>query len=187
MKRQHKEESLSGPGSHLKNTQEVISFINTIISRHNITSILDLGCGDWNWFKHVNLNGASYEGWDCDDDMVSMLNEKYGNDKVCFKVKDISTELFEKVDLIICRDVLFHIETDIGASIVERCKLSSKYFLSTTFKNVTKNTSIKKYTQFDNWGYYKINLDIEPFGLEPYEIDTVYEPAMKRNFSLYQW
>jgi len=46
MKRKHNNESLSGPGSHIKNISETTKLINNVIKKYNITSILDLGCGD---------------------------------------------------------------------------------------------------------------------------------------------
>lgn len=57
-------ESISGPGSSVKNTTEARNLITTSIQKLQIKSILDLGCGDWNWFKLIDLTGVSYEGWD---------------------------------------------------------------------------------------------------------------------------
>ena len=183
MKREHAQESLSGPGSHLENTTEIISFINSTLINYNITSILDLGCGDWNWFKKVDLRNCSYEGWDCDDVMIDN-NKKFGHS---FFVKDIITDEYPDVDLIICRDVLFHFPKDMGSAVLQKIKRSSKYFLSTTFKDVTENSEIDNYANIPGWGYYKINLDIEPFNCKDYEIETVYEPKFQRNVSLYKW
>lgn len=33
------------------------------------------------------------------------------------------------------------------------------------FNNITFNNNIKKYCDIYNWGFYKINLNIEPFNL----------------------
>ena len=175
MKRMHNNESLSGPGSHLSQTSEAIHFINKIIREKNIKSILDLGCGDWNWFRLVNLEDATYEGWDCDEQMINDNTSKYGNNNVSFKVKDIFTEPLPDVDMIICRDVLFHIDKKLSSKLVEDIKVSSKYFLSTTFHRINENKNIKSYTNFNNWGYYEINLNIEPFNLSEYKIDEVEE------------
>lgn len=48
MKIKQNNESLSGPGSHINNTNETINLINKTIKKYNIKTILDLGCGDWN-------------------------------------------------------------------------------------------------------------------------------------------
>jgi hypothetical protein len=71
--------------------------------------------------------------------------------------------------------------------VIDKIKKSSKYFISTTFKNTRENRNINNYAKIDGWGYYQINLDIEPFNLKDYEIDTIYEPAMRRYISVYEW
>lgn len=184
MKRVHNEESLSGPGSHIKNTKEIIYIINEIIKKKQPNKILDLGCGDWNWFKMIELGDCHYEGWDCDEQMILNNKNLYKKD---FFVKDIVTEEYPQVDLIICRDVLFHLPKEMAVKVIEKVQKASKYFISTTFKNVSNNTDIKDYANIDGWGYYQINLDIAPFNLEQYEINTYLEPAMRRNISVYEW
>jgi SAM-dependent methyltransferase len=184
MKRNHNEESLSGPGSHIKNTKEAVDIINRTIASKQPETILDLGCGDWNWFKLIELGSCYYQGWDCDEQMIADNRKLYNRD---FRVKDIVTEAYPKVDLIICRDVLFHLPKDMSMQVIDKIKKSSKYFISTTFKNTRENRNINNYAKIDGWGYYQINLDIEPFNLKDYEIDTIYEPAMRRYISVYEW
>jgi len=60
MKIKHNKESISGGGSHLANTLETVELINQTIKEYQIKSILDLGCGDWNWFRKINLDGVNY-------------------------------------------------------------------------------------------------------------------------------
>jgi 2-polyprenyl-3-methyl-5-hydroxy-6-metoxy-1,4-benzoquinol methylase len=170
-KRKDAHESLSGPGSHLANTKECVQFISDIIKNYNIKSILDLGCGDWNWFKQIELNSSSYEGWDACDQMISDNQKFYGCSDITFRAKDIVTQNYPHVDLIICRDVLFHMQTDIGTIITEKAKQACRYFISTSFNDVQNNIGIGK----SSWGFYKINLNIEPFNLSKYLVSTIVE------------
>lgn len=162
-KRLDAHESLSGPGSHISNTKETIEFINGIIADLDIKSILDLGCGDWNWFKSVDIRGSSYLGWDACEDMVGDNNRIYGTSKVSFDTKDIVEENYPNVDLIICRDVLFHMTTEISTRVLDKIKLAAKYFICTSFNDVNENKPHK-----NGWGFYKINTNIEPFNLKKY-------------------
>jgi 2-polyprenyl-3-methyl-5-hydroxy-6-metoxy-1,4-benzoquinol methylase len=168
MKRRHNHESLSGPGSHLSNAKEVISLVNNTVKKYNIQSILDLGCGDFNWLKEVDLKNVKYMGWDACPKMIENNNKKYGNNDVKFFTKDIVLEHYPNVDLIICRDVLFHMKKSISKKIINNVKNKCKYFISTSFKKVNKNSGIGESL---DWDFYLINLDIEPFNLKPYEID----------------
>lgn len=176
MKRMHNEESLSGPGSHIENTRETVRIINEIIKKRKINTILDLGCGDWNWFNNIELNNTKYIGWDADEDMINTNRTKYGKDNIKFELNDIILSDYPDVDLIICRDVLFHLDISLSMKCINKIKEHCKYFLSTNFNYVSENQNIKKYTNFDNWGFYTINLHIEPFNLKPYLIDSVVEP-----------
>lgn len=154
-------ESLSGPGSHLSNTKESIDFISKVILDCNINSILDLGCGDWNWFKKVNTASATYTGWDACEEMINDNNKFYGCKNIKFETKDIVTEPYPTVDLIICRDVLFHMTIDISTKVLDKIKLDAKYFICTSFNDVNENKPHK-----NGWGFYKINTNIKPFNLQ---------------------
>lgn len=175
LKRHEGSESLCGPGSHYENAKEMIDFLDSIIDKYEVKSILDLGCGDWNWFQHINLRNSNYIGWDCDHKMIEQNNLKYGSKKVSFEVKDIVTNKYPKCDLIICRDVLFHLKIELSLKIISNIKKSCNYFLSTSFKSAGNNTDIKSYCKIDNWGFYNINLHKEPFMLSEFECDSVFE------------
>ena len=47
----------SGTGSLKFNNQKYIDFMNDFLKNHtDVSSIIDLGCGDWQLHKHINLN-----------------------------------------------------------------------------------------------------------------------------------
>lgn len=177
-KRKEGYESLSGPGSHISNTIEVVNLLNRFIPENNISSILDIGCGDWNWFKKVDTKSSKYEGWDACEIMISDNNKYYGCSNVSFFVKDIIKENYPEVDLIICRDVLFHMTPDLSMLIINKSKKSSRYFLCTSFNDVKDNIPHKS-----GWGFYKINTNIKPFSLNDYLI--ISEKESKNNHSGY--
>jgi 2-polyprenyl-3-methyl-5-hydroxy-6-metoxy-1,4-benzoquinol methylase len=164
-KRKEGHESLSGPGSHIVNAQKTIELLTYYIKKLNITSILDLGCGDWNWFKEVDLSNCTYVGWDACETMISDNKKSYGSHDIKFETKDIVTEQYPYVDLIICRDVLFHMTIDLGIHVVNKCRSSCKFFSCTSFNDVKDNISHKS-----GWGFYKINTNITPFSLNDYLI-----------------
>lgn len=193
MKIKHNCESLSGPGSYLKNTTETVSLINQTIKKYNIKTILDLGCGDWNWFKTINMEDIiSYVGWDSHNGMIESNRKQYGNPRIKFDIKDIVLEEYPKVDLIICRDVLFHMDINISQLCIDKIKKSCKYLISTSFNGNLKNSNIKSYCYVKNWGFHTINLNIEPFHLEKYIIKSVEEKNnssnnLRRYINLYKF
>jgi SAM-dependent methyltransferase len=178
-KREGRRESASGPGSALSATTECLELLDEVIARHDIKTILDLGCGDWHWMRLANWRKGkdivSYEGWDAHPGLVDHLNQLYGDERTRFRLADITTEPLPQVDLVICRDVLFHLPLDLGARVVEQLKGRDTMLISTSFQNVGENAGIKPYMAIENWGFYHINLDIAPFGLRPYRLRAIPE------------
>jgi SAM-dependent methyltransferase len=170
-KRTHGQESLSGPGSWLSNAQATIRFVGDVVRQNPIRSILDLGCGDWNWFRKVEIVDVAYLGWDADAEMIRANREAFGNERVDFAVKDIASEEYPSVDLIICRDVLFHMEMDLAQRVIAKARQRCRYFVATSFPQVPRNTGPSRYTDFDDWGFYPINLNIAPFHLAAFAIE----------------
>lgn len=76
---QGRRESISGPGSSLRATAVTRKLLRDCLCELNVSSILDLGCGDWNWLREVELiNGegepVQYQGWDADETLVANLS-----------------------------------------------------------------------------------------------------------------
>jgi SAM-dependent methyltransferase len=142
-------ESASGPGSSHDATREAIAFTKRILSEYQLSSIIDLGCGDWNWMKYVPLSGfpdgsrISYEGWDASEQLVSYLNATYGNEHTLFRTKDITTEPLPRADLVIARDVLFHLDLGVAARLVSQIRQTARFFLSTSFPEMKRNGNIE--------------------------------------------
>ena len=134
----------SGPGSSNESSVFTKKLILETIKDYNIKSILDLGCGDWTWMSKIRnkFKDVSYEGWDASPAMVNTLIKKYGNENTKFFIKDIVTSRYPKVDLIICRDVLFHLDESLTIKIIK--KIKTPYLISTSHLDVKRNTNIKK-------------------------------------------
>lgn len=154
------DESISGKGSSMQETEKIRSSLKKIISSYNIKSIADAPCGDFYWMRHVDLTGIRYTGYDIVKEIIEKDVEKYGSKTVRFEMLDIVTTPVVRSDLIICRDGLVHLSNDHVLSALESFKKSgSKYLLTTTFPNVKKNEDIP------DGMWRRINLEIPPFSL----------------------
>lgn len=155
-----KHETLSGLGSTLEYSKTTRSFINNIINEYQIKTIIDLGCGEMNWQKHLDLtNVISYTGIDVVDQVIKSNIDKFKQDsKFKFYTSDI-TELKDSlnVDLLICREVLFHLCLSDVAKVLDIIKSSSaKYVILTSHEN-TQNNNIQ------NGKFFELNVLAEPF------------------------
>lgn len=177
-------ESASGPGSAVSAAGESLSLLDAVVKEYAVTSILDLGCGDWNWMRHAGWRETAtvhYEGWDAHPGLVERLTEQFGNERTRFRLADITTAPLPKVDLVVCRDVLFHIRIDLAQKVVQRVRENRGLLISTSFLNLKSNADIRPYLPIENWGFYLINLDIAPFDLEPYRVRAIREQKCSSN------
>ena len=164
-------ESVSGPGAELRQTREVREAVTRLLALYNIRTVVDAGCGDFNWMRHVP--GISQLDWYVGLDVVRDLAERnqrnYGNERFSFRHADITRDVLPAADLVICRDCMVHLSTpDVLALLAAIRRSGSGYLLATTYPQVTDNHD----TADGQWR--PLNLQAPPFGLaEPIEfIDT---------------
>lgn len=103
-------ESKSGDGSTLKYTENIRRELPNLVERYDIKILLDVPCGDFNWFREVPLPfGVRYIGGDIVDDLIAQLSEKYGSSVREFKVVDAISDVLPTADMWMCRDLIFHL------------------------------------------------------------------------------
>ena len=179
-------ESASGPGSSISSTKSARKLIIDTIKNENIKRVLDLGCGDWNWMKTIRKEFADvyYEGWDCSTEIVAELNDEHGNDNTKFYERDIIVEEYGQFDLVICRDVLFHLSIENALKVlsnIERAGIPN--LITSSFLDITKNTDIRPYNHIkEDWGFYKINLNIEPFNMGDFMTESIPENILTNGY-----
>ena len=59
------------------------------MKNYEIKSILDIPCGDFNWFQKINLNKLRYIGADIVKEIVKSNLKKYKTDNINFLELDV--------------------------------------------------------------------------------------------------
>ena len=100
----------SGRGSLLKNNYKLIDWLTEFIKKEDISTILDLGCGDMQWMPEVITNTSiTYTGVDSVSSLISNHKTKYPNSEfVCGDIISYNIEK-QKYDLIFVKDVFQHL------------------------------------------------------------------------------
>ena len=98
----------SGAGSTLAATAKYRHFLEELIRDENITSIVDAGCGDWQFSSHIDWGGAKYLGIDVSTVVIDRVQKRYASPNVSFRQGD-ATEPLPEADLLIIKDVLQHL------------------------------------------------------------------------------
>lgn len=136
-----------------------------ILSRFEIDSILDLACGDFNWMRKVLENSSlTYLGVDIVEPLIEKNKLNFENDKIKFKVLDVLEDDIPGADLVICRDLLFHLPNkDILKIISKVVHSSSRFFLVTSHLTLEAN----KFENIDikAGDFRRIDLFKTPFNL----------------------
>jgi SAM-dependent methyltransferase len=151
----------SGLGSKLINVIPYINLLEDFISKNHITSIVDAGCGDWQFSRYLNFNGINYLGVDAAKSVVLKNIAKYKKDNIQFVHGNFLEMELPKADLLILKDVLQH--------------LSNKNILKAidSFKNyryviAVNDISSANFCNYDiqDGGYRCLDLSAYPFFLK---------------------
>lgn len=136
-------ETRSGSGSNLEQTAIVRQELSNLLKELQVSSLLDIPCGDFYWLKEVNLDSISYIGADIVNDVIKQNIKKYSKEGRLFKKLDIKKDPLPKVDLILCRDLFIHFSfKDINKTINNIKKSNSSYILTTSYLQTKNNNNI---------------------------------------------
>ena len=83
------QDSVSGTGSDSHQTRVVASELPLLLNAFNISTMLDIPCGDFYWMNSVKLNGIDYIGADIVKDLILSNEEKYKKNNVRFENLDL--------------------------------------------------------------------------------------------------
>lgn len=189
--------SPNGPGASLPLTENLRAELPKLWARHNIHSVLDVACGDWNWMRHVDLSGLrNYFGWDIDPELIVRCQARVGErltpdgykdggggwpkpfPHTWFEVRNVADTNFPNVDCILARHILIHFPNDYISAILDRIRAShAKYLLTSNFPQDT-NDFVYDPTRYAWMGYmeHPVNLEAPPFSLT-HKIDAIPEQA----------
>ena len=162
--------SVSGRGSDLDQTKRIQEELPKLLRKYGVASLIDLPCGDQNWISNVPLDNITYVGADIVRDLITNNTEMYGSKTRSYVELDITREIPPRADLILCRDLLVHLNTKQIYSALQNIKRSGSIFiLTTTFTDNRAYKNLPIFTQSVGWR--AINLQAAPFNFpEPLEV-----------------
>jgi hypothetical protein len=112
----------SGQGSDDEVTAEYVAIVKCYIDRHNIRSIVDLGCGDFRVGRQLLRPGVSYLGVDLIPQMIESHQIQFGSETVRFIVGDIIDDVLPDGELYLIRQVLQHLSNAQIGQVLEKLR-----------------------------------------------------------------
>lgn len=151
-------ESVSGPGSTLKETEHLRAELKKIFEDYKIRTLIDLPCGDFNWFREIDYPFERYIGCDIVDALVEENNKRYAGPDRIFKKADVLRDRLDDADALLARDLLIHFSNeDIFRFFHNIRRANITWLLTSHFVKTEKNNDIAT-------GQGRlINLTLEPF------------------------
>ncbi len=177
-------ESRSGQGSDVASVDTLIENIPSILTKYNISSFLDVPCGDFNWMREIDFGSTVYIGGDIVPDIIENNINLYSSDMRNFKVIDIMLDPLPSVDMIFVRDCFIHFSTDfVMQSIVNISRSSIKYLCVTHDLDKGrypdgKNIELGVMESGVHYYFRPLNFELPPFSFPP-PIDYIPEPEIR--------
>ena len=149
---------LFGIGSTIEATATLREQLPKILRDLSAKVFLDVGCGDFTWMCKVQLPCA-YIGVDIVASVIEKNQSLYSSESRSFKVADIVASPAPAADVVLCREVLFHLSFEDGRSLLRNILSSGcSYLLLTSDKASSFNSDI------DSGDFRLIDLQRRPFG-----------------------
>lgn len=151
----------SGPGSAPENTLDYQHFLAKFMSQNQIRSVLDFGCGDWQFSRFLNWSGINYNGVDIVEDVIIQNRARFQTSNINFSVFS-GIDNLPKVDLVICKDVFQHLSNERVTIYVNALKSLSKFLLVTNDVNPREAVN----SEIPDSGWRPLRLDWVPFSFQ---------------------
>ncbi len=172
--------SLSGSASEVLNTVKIREELPKILAQLEVTSLLDIGCGDWNWMRHIELP-CKYIGVDIVPSVIRHNAAEFGSSNRKFMVLDAVEKPLPDCDAILCREVLFHLSFSDGLSLIKNTVQSrARYLLATSDMDTAINTDIR------TGDFRFLNLRIKPFSF-PEPVMDIVDDGICKDRRVYVW
>jgi glycosyltransferase involved in cell wall biosynthesis/SAM-dependent methyltransferase len=144
----------SGVGSLPVNNVSYMKFVQSFLQSCDIKSVVDFGCGDWQFTRFMDWSGTSYVGLDLVPSLIESNRKAFARPGLSFEVYRDIDEL-PTADLLLCKDVFQHLPNDTVGEYLAGFKRKFKFLLITN----------------DDQPESLVNCDIEAGGWRPVRLD----------------
>jgi SAM-dependent methyltransferase len=172
------QESLSGTGSSRAATKGLISALSEGMELLGCKSLVDVGCGDWNWMQSETFR-FQYLGIDIVESVIAR-NQEFSRPGVSFARLDAIREPLPGADMALCREVLFHLSFSDAHAVLRNIARSCRYLCVTSDADVLFNSDVP------SGDFRCLNLLRRPFAL-PYPIAVIPDRLVRRERFLCVW
>lgn len=144
----------SGTGSAPVANIDYIATLSRFMALNDVRSVVDFGCGDWQFSRLVDWSKVDYLGVDVVPRVIEQNRERHAAPNIRFELFE-SLDQLPRADLLICKDVLQHLPNGLVRHYVEDFRHRFRWLLVTNDDHPTG----------------RLNQDIAPGGWRPLRLD----------------
>ena len=156
-----KNETKLGSELMVERTAPIRKCLGDWIKKFNITSIVDIACGEASWQSLIpGIEDISYKGVDTSFDILRRARKR--NPKsMHFGIFDITRYIPPQADLLMMYDVMEVLPLNLGLKAIKNALLSGAQWLAvSSYPDTDFNSNVTK------GGYYRHNIQLEPFSIQ---------------------
>lgn len=112
----------SGSGSSINHASRYADVVKQLVEDKGISTMVDLGCGDFVVGKALQVDGVRYIGIDIVDGLIRRNQDAYMDANTSFLCLDIVIDCLPDGDLCLIRQVLQHLSNSQIASVLQKTK-----------------------------------------------------------------
>lgn len=101
----------SGAGSSIHGTVVYRPFLQHFLKVNAIRSVVDAGCGDWNFSQAIDWTGIDYKGFDIVEAVIAQDKQNFERPNIRFFHGNFIEMDLPPADLLLCKHVLQHLPT----------------------------------------------------------------------------
>jgi SAM-dependent methyltransferase len=153
-------EAGSGIGSMVEYARPYVELISAFARNNAIRSVVDVGCGDWQFSRLIDWDGIHYQGFDVVAALVEANNKRFARDNISFRLVTQLNDL-PPADLVLCKDVLQHLPLAEVKALLDYFQQNYRFALVTNdiFPDGQTNAEIR------HGGWRALRFDLEPFNI----------------------
>lgn len=160
-------EGISGGGSSVEATLAYRQFLQDFFKAFDIHSVVDAGCGDWEFSRAIDWTGINYMGFDVVPNVIAKNQQKYAKPMINFFLGNALTATLPEADLLICKDVLQHLNNQ---DVLDFIKKTADFKYSIIVNDVNHLTFTSSNPDIIRGEYRHIDLTKPPFSVKATEV-----------------
>jgi SAM-dependent methyltransferase len=163
----------SGIGSSPQVAGPYMNLLQAFLNNNPIRSVVDIGCGDWQFSRYINWGDRTYLGIDVVASVIEANREKFARSNVSFSHANPLEDGFDVGgDLLLMKDILQHLS---NSNVQKLLRLTSRFRFS-----LLTNAYAVRNDECENGDTRPLDIRTEPFNLK--NAARVYSFAEKATF-----